>query len=511
MITAQHRFLPRRLSALAPAIAIGGWLGAFLVPLFARGNVLVAFAIPVAIGGLAYLFNRGTRAFHEETGYRWLVLEGVAGWVGLEMARSLVPAIGTWAFVGYTQWRSLPLIQPVSVFGIYGLNLVIMLVNYTLAAGLIYLIDSRPHRALGTGRDTGADEGATAATATAPTTTAAALAHHGCLSPVSMPREVATKWARIAVCTLVAWCILGTVQYQVASNRLSAPEVQHVRVAAIQPNLPRAAHVDKETTSEHRLMLLSPLTRKAASQGARVIVWPEMALGFDPRVEHKQEIQSLALATRATLVIGYVVRDDEGFRNEAVVVSPWGEFLGVYGKKRPMITSGEPPSVTPRTYPVFITPSGRLAAIICFDAHFTDAARRMGRQGAQIIAVPSLFGSSIAHLPHTQAVFRAVENGAAVIMADVAFSSAIISPIGKVLERTETPAGSWGTLIASVPILSSRTVYSYLGDWLGWLSLAGLICFAVAVPSTAKRAARRVIQQQTPAPPPQPPPQPPPG
>lgn len=36
-----------------------------------------------------------------------MVLAGVAGWVGLEMIPSLIPAIGTWGFVGYTLRRAL--------------------------------------------------------------------------------------------------------------------------------------------------------------------------------------------------------------------------------------------------------------------------------------------------------------------------------------------------------------------------------------------------------------------
>ena len=59
-------------------------------------------------------------------------------------------------------------------------------------------------------------------------------------------------------------------------------------------------------------------------------------------VEHTQVLQSLAAGTQAYLVIGYVVDGKNGFRNEATVLAPSGEFLGVYGKTLPAVFSGEP-------------------------------------------------------------------------------------------------------------------------------------------------------------------------
>jgi len=123
-----------------------------------------------------------------------------------------------------------------------------------------------------------------------------------------------------------------------------------VRVAAVQPDLPRAAH------------------RDTTAAGAQVVVWPEMALAFDPQVEHTAQLTALTAETQAHIVIGYVVENEEGFRNEAAVLAPGGQFLGVYGKSHPMITSGEPRTTTAGTYPVYHTRVGRMATMICFDA-----------------------------------------------------------------------------------------------------------------------------------------------
>ena len=101
MLIAQYRVLPPRLTGLAPAIAISGWLGVFLIPIFGGKRLLITL-LPLTIATVILFTDKHKRAFHEGTGYRWFAVEGAVGWVGLEMIRSFIPAIGTWGFVGYT-------------------------------------------------------------------------------------------------------------------------------------------------------------------------------------------------------------------------------------------------------------------------------------------------------------------------------------------------------------------------------------------------------------------------
>lgn len=449
MLIAQHRVLPDKLSGLAGAVTIGGWLGVLLVPIFG-GKSAVFVLIPLALGAIVYLVDKNKRAFHARTDYRWFVLEGVAGWVGLEMIRGLIPAIGTWAFVGYPLFSFPWLIQPLSLVGIFGLDLLIMLTNYVLAQAAFVLLDRR-----------------------------SVLADAAPPAGPPMIRSLCLLGVFLA-----AWVSLSLTLYARAPA-----EPDTVVVAAVQPNLPRAAHRDTQTSSQERLALLDQQTRVAAARGAQLVVWPEMALGFDPQLEYTAEIRALAAETGATIVVGYVLERDASFRNEATVLTPSGEFLGVYGKNHPMVASGEPKTATAGVYPVYDTPLGKLATIICFDAHFTDVSRRMGDGGAQLIANPSLFGPPIAALPYTQIVFRAVENRTAFIMADAGYNSAIVDPYGHLLSLSITPKGEAATLVAEVPLGSGNTLYARTGDWLGWLSLAGLIFFAVYMPVTLRKKA----------------------
>ena len=423
------------------------------------GKSFFMAALPLLVGALVLAVDKNKRAFHEHTGYRWFVLEGVLGWVGLEMLRSFVPAFGTWVFVGYPLWNQSWLLQPLAIFGIYGLDLLIMLANYVLALAAFAIFDR----------------------AATPIPPASFPSSKGVAEGVRLP-----AWLALLGLLLAGWIGLSLALY--ANAPAGGPTV---RVAAIQPNLPRAAHRDTQTPAAVRLAALAAQTREAAAQGAQLIVWPEMALGFDPQVEHTAELQALATETRATLVIGYVVENSLGFRNEATVLTPGGDFLGVYGKTHPMIASGEPKTSSAGAYPVYATPLGRLATLICFDASFTDVARRLGRGGAQLLAVPSLFGRSIAQATYPQVVFRAIENRAALVLADVAFNSAIVDPYGRILKLEITPEGAARTLVADVPLGTGDTPYATLGDWLGWVSLAGFAASIILMRvGNARRRAR---------------------
>jgi apolipoprotein N-acyltransferase len=66
--------------------------------------------------------------------------------------------------------------------------------------------------------------------------------------------------------------------------------------------------------------------------------------------------------------------------------------------------------------------------------------------------------------------FRAVEHRTAVVRAANTGVSAFIAPSGRIAERLGLYER--GNLSARVPLRSRQTLYTRLGDWLPWLSLA---------------------------------------
>lgn len=449
-LTAQYCILPAKWSSLAPAIAIGGWIGVYFTNIFGLGGGGAWYmrTLPLWIGAFVFLMERRNRTLHERTAYRWFVLQGVTGWIGLEMIRNFIPNMGTWAFVGYPLYAQLWFIQPVSIFGIFGLDLLIILVNFVLAQAAFKLFDRR--------------------------------CQSDALIAVT-PRAI-RLWIAATITALVAWTGLSLSLYATVPH--SAPTV---RVAAIQPNLPRAAHTDENTSQETRLATLAAQTRDAAVQDAQIVVWPELGLGFDPQTEHTDELRTLAVETNTYIVIGYGTDTKEGFRNEATVLSPEGEFLGIYGKAHPVVFGGEPYGINAGAFPVYDTSVAQLATIICYDLNFTDASRKLAAQGAQIIAAPSLDFPGIAEIQYTQMTLRAVENRVAMVKADTAYDSAIVDPYGRIVKWIAHPEATQATLVADVPLGTGKTLYSRLGDWVGWLSLAGMAFFTLPNPIIAPR------------------------
>lgn len=443
MMVAQFRVLPRRVSSLASAITIGGWLGGYLTPIFAGSGLYMTW-LPLLIAGISYLADSGVRAFHERTGYRWFVPYGALNWVGFEMIRGFIPIMGTWGFVANTLYSQPWLIQPVSIFSIFGLGLLIMSVNYGVGLGVLYVFDRRWRL------DTDIP---------------------------NLANRSVRNWAGGVVVALILWIALSLALFR-------TPTTPTIRVAALHydAGVPWGA-VDR----------FSELTRQAAQGGARIVVWPEIAIQGDPQVSRTAEFRQLAAESNAYLALGYVVRvTEQVWRNEATVLSPDGQFLGVFGKDHPVVFAGET-SPTRGTYPVYDTPLGRIGTIICYDLDFTDTARRITRNGAQLILVPSHDWPQIATKHYTHLVFRAVENRVSLVKADNSGNdSVIIDPYGRILASAITPGGDRNgqIVMADVPLGMSNSLVVRLGDWTGWIALAGMVFFIIYDPVTKARAKR---------------------
>lgn len=426
IIVAQHRVMPRALSGLAYGAGIGGFFWGYFGGMFAGTRAPFMEAIPLLAGAIATLAAWRDRAFHERTGYRWFVPQGAAVFVGIEMVRGLVPMIGSWGFAAHALFEQAWLLQPVSLFGVYGLSLLILLTNYALALGLLWLVGRRP--------------------------------------PQAPSGRLAAGWLVGVGGAVIGWVVL--------SLALKVGPAPTLRVAAIQPGAWLRTQADLDNLHDQ--------TRQAAAQGAQLIVWPESCLPFDPQTRRTEELRTLAAEAGAYLAIGYAVRSENGLRNEVTILAPDGRFLGVYGKDHPVSFAGET-SLTRGTYAAYDTPLGKLGTIICYDLDFTDTARKVAANGAQVIAVPSADWPAIAAKHYGHLVFRALENRVAMVKADVGYDSAIIDPSGHIVARAVSPRPQQATLIADLPLGTADAPAIQLGDWVGWLCLAGLAAFSLHI------------------------------
>lgn len=449
-LIAQHRLFPRKWAALAPTIAIGLWLWPFLYRIFGIPDAPIWLKHMGVIVAVITFFTSSERKFHELTGYKWFILQGLAAWVGFEMIRSFIPFLGTMGFSANPLASQAWLIQPVSIFSVYGLCLLVTLVSFALAMLIMHWIDKKW---------------------TLP-------------GVVSVDGGATRKWALGTIAVLAAWIVLSLVIFN------QVPEgTQTVRVAALQMDLEGPGHQVDDQGQEERLSLLSQLAREAADQGAEVVYVPEMAFGFDPQKKHTAELQAITAETNTHMFFTYAYHDDIGWHNETVMISPSGEFSPIYGKQHAF---GEPRTVSAGPSLVNDTPYGKLGSIICMDGVFTDSARQSAKDGAQLLAIPTYDTTvGISEQNWTHFVMRAAENQVPVVDADRGYYSMITDNHGKILADKRTPDGESGVVITDVTLASKPSLYTSIGDWPGWVSLAGFAFFMVyqsMVESKAKKA-----------------------
>jgi apolipoprotein N-acyltransferase len=442
---AQHRILPVAWSPLAPGVTVGVYFAGQLSAGLADGNVawfiqLWPLYVALLIAGLCWPGRR----FHARTGYRWLALSFPLAWTAIDAGRAFTGIdvlAGTWGNIAYALYDQAWLLQPLSVFGVFGAELLILVINFALAHVAIALLDRYY-----------------------PPTDVPAVEMPAALTSIGAAALFAAAWASLSLALFV-------------------PQAGTLRVATVQANAP----IDAEEELQRTIVA----TRELGKQGAKLIIWREGGLKFDPLRERTDMLKALAAETGAYLAVGYGVKEANGLRrNEAVVFAPTGETYGPYGKAHPGRFAGDH-SDTGGTYNVYETALGKIATIICYDLDFTDTAREMARRGAQFIAVPSNDVPAIATTHYTHLVFRAIENRLPMAKADSLFDTAIIDPHGRILARNvnnftmaeakataEARSLPAQTLIADVPLGTADTLYIALGDWIGWVAIALAMLFA---------------------------------
>ena len=117
--------------------------------------------------------------------------------------------------------------------------------------------------------------------------------------------------------------------------------------------------------------------------------------------------------------------------------------------------------------------NGRSGVLICFEDVFTDLSRHLADRDAKFLTVitnDAWFGKTAAPFQHLQSsVFRAVENGVAVVRAANTGVSAFISHQGRVLATVKDARGEETFVMAQrtldLPLVTVRTLYRQ-GGWM---------------------------------------------
>jgi apolipoprotein N-acyltransferase len=328
---------------------------------------------------------------------------------------------------------------------------------------------------------------------------------------------------RAALCGMLAAVLFcSNLLYGVADTLITPKAEKTLRVAVIQGNID--SH-DKWSGDSYRktVEIYGELTRRAAEEGAELVVWPETTLPYDLSYQNDRRkfVSSLARECNVTLIVGALYYDEmDRNYNALYLVDPDGTVRDEYYAKRHLVPFGEyvpmrnvimtliPPlanlsalgdDVSPGTDPaLFETEWGKLGSLICFDSIYEQLTLDSVREGASLMMISSndswFYDSAAVYQHQAQSQLRAIESGRYVVRSANTGISSVITPDGEPIAWIDPL--ECGYAVAEVGIIETRTLYSIVGNLFVYLNVA-FVAGAFAWSVYLNRKKKHDVAEQT--------------
>lgn len=467
-VAVAHRPQPTRraftLGLVTGVVSFAGTLYWVVPTMVTFGDVSTPVAVLVAGLLVAYLslfpafvaliLGRLVRAFG-----RRAILLAPGVWVASEMARSYLVLPFPWELLGCSQAAVLPIAQLASLVGVYGLSAFVAMVSAAAAYATL--------------------------------------------------ERSASRW-RVAV--VVTALVLGVGvwgAFRVRGSALTKAGTP-VRVAVLQGNILQDQKWDPAMASAIMQRYVD-MTREAIGRGAQFIVWPESAtpLPYAQDVARGESVRRLAREAHVTMLVGSDETEavgpiDQGkprerLYNSAYLIRPDGATGAIYRKihlvpfgeyvpfKRllffvgPVVASVS--DFSAGTQALLLPVAGHQASTaICYEVVYSSLMRDFVTGGSELLTTitnDAWYGRSSAAYQHwQQASLRSIEEGRYLARAANTGISGFVDPYGRVLQSSELFQSA--VMAEDVRFITDRTIYSRIGDLVGWLSVA-LTLAALAV------------------------------
>lgn len=242
---------------------------------------------------------------------------------------------------------------------------------------------------------------------------------------------------------------------------------------------------------EHWDLYLEETTREAQA-GAQVILWPEnsaITIQTDEAL-HVAQAQEIARQNGVYLALPLLITEPGTGRvleNKLLLIDPSGEIVLQHFKFGGAIF--ESTRVGNGKLQTLTTPFGTLSGVICYDMDYPAVIQQAGRNGTDLMLVPSRDWLEIDPVHTHMAVFRAIENGMSLVRQTDLGLSIAVDPYGRVLAKTDFFDAADRTMVAQVPVRHVTTIYTLFGRWFEWVCLAGFV-FVTAWALIVRRQAK---------------------
>jgi apolipoprotein N-acyltransferase len=395
-----------------------------------RAPVVVGFFLSLVAVGLIAAIHALQVAFVAWQSVRkplWTPLWCALLWTGLDALRTVSPLAHSWGALAFSQTTDLPILQSASLIGQHGLTFVCAFVAASLAMGL---------------RSRGAIH------FVAPAVLLLLLHGYGALI---LRGHSASIWSGKRVLV---------VQTDVSS-------------------LVKSNNARGETPFAQALRLTSEATETSHFD---LVVWPETTAEFGslaPAPGQKRRLAGLDVAQleqlglrNTTFLIGaketFAGSGREAFLNDAALLSPDGKAMGrakerlvPFGERAPFVewlpflAVFSPPAecIPGRGEGPLAWGNGKIAPVICFESCFPDPAKRLVKEGGQLLVVitnDEWFRHTEAPRQHAaMGVLRAVENGVPLVQSANGGESLVCDAQGRVLAHI--PFGQAKAVAVTMP------------------------------------------------------------
>ncbi len=437
------------------------------------GGVVIGY---IGYNALLFPFLRGFAALQPR--YRPFLVAGV--WAVYEYLKSIGFLGYPWGLVAYPAWDILPLIQFVDITGIWGLSLLMTVLNALVAEAAIVV--------------RGGDQ--------------APLSGEQWLGRLSPRHALFLRQALFGG-------ILLALAFGYGGYRLSVPipAERTVRLLLVQQNIDPWTESGARSDSTRINQDLTVQGLRGAGGPVDLAVWSEISVPdiwvvngtqFRPK---DNSLVAFVQRTAVPVLTGQVIAVDPSkyeFMNGAVLLSPDGRIIDTYGKVHPVPFAESIPfyeyeavrwffknvvgvwnpwtmgtRLTVFRLPLRSGASLAFGAPICFEDGFSDLCRRFILEGADLwLNLTNDYWSKtvFSEVQHFQvARFRAVENRRVLVRSTNGGVTVVVGPWGEV--RQSLPLFERRTLDVEIPVYRERslTPYTRFGDYLPQAAAAVLL------------------------------------
>jgi len=378
-----------------------------------------------------------------------LVLALPACWTALELVRNYFLTGFPWLNLAYSQYLNIYFIQTAAIWGIYGINFVLIVANVVFFEWSLWAL--------------------------------------GKLNAFPL-------WPSLVLLLLLTLSYSYGV-YRVNANDEAEAGADHIKVAMVQGNIDQDTKNFSYLSMFNIMKVYNEMTRQIPSE-IDLVIWPEAAppYNIDRRMANLFRLfEPLEDKMPRNMLMGASTYDydEEGrkFFNSAYMINKQYRVTQIFDKSH-LVPFGEYvpfPDILPvekivPTVGRFIpgTPGDgmhfeglRCGVLICYEGLFPEISRHYAAEDVDFLVNltnDAWFGPSSMPFQHlAQYSFRAIETRKTVVRSTNTGVSAFINSSGQITKHTQLYKRT--TLYGRVPLLHERTIYSYIGDAPAFLCL----------------------------------------